>query len=113
MPMADSPIRHIVMWRVRGETPDERRAAGLKVKAAFESLRGLIKGMTHLEVGLDVSGVDYACDVVLVTEFRCAADLEGYATHPEHLRVRKELGDIRITRHQVDYPALVTTLEPA
>jgi hypothetical protein len=30
--------------------------------------------------------------------------LKAYATHPEHLRVREELGDLRIGRFQVDYP---------
>lgn len=99
------PIRHIVMWRVGGDTPEERAMARLKVKAAFEGLRGRIDGMTQLEVGLDVSDVDYACDVVLVTEFRDAAALEAYASDPEHLRVRRELGNIRIARFQVDYPA--------
>lgn len=97
------PIKHIVMWRLRGETPEERAAARLKVKDAFEGLVGLIEGLNHIEVGVDISNVDYACDVVLVTEFADAADLERYATHPEHLRVRRELGDLRIARHQVDY----------
>ncbi|QRG06632.1 Dabb family protein [Xanthobacter dioxanivorans] len=97
------PIRHIVMWRVSGDTPQERTAARLKVKAAFEGLRGRIEGMTHIEIGLDVSAVDYACDVVLVTEFATPADLEAYASHPEHLRVRRELADLRIARFQVDY----------
>lgn len=97
------PVKHIVMWRLRGETPEERAAARLKVKTAFEGLRGLIDGLNHVEVGLDESDVDYACDVVLVTEFANMADLRSYATHPEHLRVRQELGDLRTTRHQVDY----------
>jgi len=97
------PVRHIVMWRVRGDTPEERQAARLKVKSAFESLRGRIEGMTHMEIGLDISDVDYACDVVLVTEFSRLEDLKSYAVHPEHLRVRAELGDLRVTRHQVDY----------
>jgi hypothetical protein len=48
-------VRHVVMWRLRGDTPAQRRAA------------------------------------------------RAYATHPEHLRVRAELGDLRIARHQVDY----------
>lgn len=104
------PIRHIVMWRVGGDTPEERAMARLKVKAAFEGLRGRIDGMTQLEVGLDVSDVDYACDVVLVTEFRDAAALEAYASDPEHLRVRRELGNIRIARFQVDYPASTSGL---
>jgi hypothetical protein len=98
------PIRHIVMWRLRGETPEERFAARLKVKTLFESLKGRIDGLTHIEVGLDVSEVDYACDVVLFSEFTDGAALRAYATHPEHLRVREELGDLRIGRFQVDYP---------
>ncbi|QEL22071.1 Dabb family protein [Bosea sp. F3-2] len=99
------PVRHIVMWRLRGDTPQERIAARAKVKSAFEGLRGLIDGLTHVEIGVDVSGVDYACDVVLVSEFTDRAALEAYATHPEHLRVRQELADLRIARFQVDYLA--------
>lgn len=98
-------VRHIVMWRVRGDTLQERVDARAKIKAAFEGLRGRIEGLNHIEVGLDVSGVDYACDVVLVTEFADRAALEAYATHPEHLRVRQELADLRTARFQVDYPA--------
>lgn len=99
-----SPIRHIVMWRLRGETAEEREAARFKVKSLFEGLMGRIDGLTHIEVGLDVSDVDYACDVVLVSEFANSAALKAYATHPEHLRVRDELGDLRVGRFQVDYP---------
>jgi hypothetical protein len=98
-----SPIRHIVMWRLRGETAEERSAARLKVKSLFEGLKGRIDGLTRIEVGLDISDVDYACDVVLVSEFADSASLKAYATHPEHLRVREELGDLRIGRFQVDY----------
>ena len=97
------PIRHIVMWRLRGETAEERAAARHKVKTAFEDLKGRITGLNHIEVGVDISGVDYACDVVLVSEFADSAALKAYATHPEHLRVREELGDLRIARYQVDY----------
>jgi quinol monooxygenase YgiN len=98
-------IRHIVMWRVRGETPHERQEARRLVKESFEGLRGRIPGMLTLEVGLDLSDVDYACDAVLVTEFDSQAALDAYATHPEHLRVRERLGDIRTARFQVDYAA--------
>jgi hypothetical protein len=96
-------IRHIVMWRVKGDTAEQALRARAQVKAAFEGLRGRIPGLQRLEVGLDVSGVDYACDVVLLTDFDSKAALEAYATHPGHLRVRDELAGLRITRHQVDY----------
>jgi quinol monooxygenase YgiN len=92
------------MWNVRGATRDEKRANIEKLKAAFLGLRGRIPGLLHLEIGADTSGVDYACDVVLVSDFESQEALDAYAAHPEHLRVRQELGDLRIARHQVDYP---------
>ena len=96
-------IRHIVMWQVRGATGDEKRANIAHLKAAFLGLRGRIPGLVHLEVGVDTSRVDYACDVVLVSDFASQEALDAYASHPEHLRVRQELGDLRTARHQVDY----------
>ena len=96
-------IKHIVMWNVQGATPEEKRQTSLFLKEQFESLIGLIPGLQRLEVGMDTSKVDYACDVVLYTEFKNQESLEQYASHPEHMRVRKVLGDLRIARHQVDY----------
>ncbi|WP_175776364.1 Dabb family protein [Burkholderia anthina] len=96
-------IRHVVMWNVAGTTEPERALARTSVKAAFESLRGRIPGMTHLEVGTDVSAADYACDLILVAEFDSRKALDAYATHPEHERVRDTLAGLRIARHQVDY----------
>ncbi|MDR2334854.1 MAG: Dabb family protein [Burkholderiaceae bacterium] len=96
-------IRHVVMWRLAGDSPQEQRQARERVKQAFESLHGRIPGLRQIEVGFDRSAVDYACDVVLVADFDSQQALDGYAVHPEHLRVRQELGTLRVTRHQVDY----------
>lgn len=102
-PMPAPVLKHIVMWDLRGDTPEEKAQARALLKRKFESLRGQIPGLLHLEVGVDSSGIGYACDVVLYSEFDSQASLDGYATHPAHLRVREELGDLRIARHQVDY----------
>jgi hypothetical protein len=96
-------VKHIVMWNVRGDTAEQKKESALLVKSAFESLSGKIPGLTRLEVGLDLSAVDYACDVVLYTEFESQELLDAYASHPEHLRVKQVVGDVRIARHQVDY----------
>ena len=96
-------IRHIVMWNVRGATREEKAANIERLQRSFHSLRGRVPGLLRLEVGVDSSRIDYACDVVLVSEFESQAALDAYATHPEHLRVKQELGDLRIARHQVDY----------
>ena len=91
------------MWRLRARSADERRAACQLVKRAFESLRGRVPGMTSLDIGVNQSQVDYACDVVLISDFDTADALAAYALNPEHLRVRGELGDIRTHRYQVDF----------
>jgi hypothetical protein len=96
-------IKHIVMWRVAGDTPAARAANVERLRLSFESLRGRVPGLLHLEIGADASRVDYACDAVLYSEFASQADLDGYAVHPEHLRVKGELEGLRIARHQVDY----------
>ncbi|OGB03743.1 MAG: stress responsive protein [Burkholderiales bacterium RIFCSPHIGHO2_12_FULL_61_11] len=96
-------IKHIVMWNVRGDTPAGKARAIEKLKSSFASLRGQIPGLSHLEIGVDSSRTDYACDVVLYSEFETQAALDAYSTHPEHLRVRNELAEVRTARHQVDY----------
>ncbi|WP_342620190.1 Dabb family protein [Rhodoferax sp. GW822-FHT02A01] len=96
-------IKHIVMWNVRGDTAQARKESAQYIKGRFESLLGKIPGMQKLEIGLDESRVEYACDVVLYSEFDSKEALDAYANHPEHLRIRGDLGGIRITRHQVDY----------
>jgi quinol monooxygenase YgiN len=96
-------IRHIVMWNIRGDTPSEKAQGIERLQRSFESLRGRIPGLIHLEIGVDSSRIDYACDVVLYSEFESQAALDAYGSHPEHLRVKRELADLRTARHQVDY----------
>jgi quinol monooxygenase YgiN len=100
-------IKHIVMWNVRGETPAAKARAIAQLQSSFASLRGRVPGLLHIEVGIDTSRADYACDVVLYSEFESQAALDAYASHPEHLRVKQELGDLRIARYQVDFAVAV------
>ena len=96
-------IKHIVMWNVRGNTQAEKTQAIECLKRGFSGLLGKIPGLLHLEIGVDYSRIDYACDVVLYSEFESRIALDAYAMHPEHLRVKRELADLRTARHQVDY----------
>lgn len=105
-------IRHIVMWNVRGDDAAARARNVALLKSGFESLRGRVPGLLHLEVGVDESRVDYACDVVLLSEFDSREALAAYAQHPEHLRVRQALGDLRSARHQVDYEVAAADRSP-
>ena len=105
-------IKHIVMWQVRGDDAATRVANLALLKSEFESLRGRVPGLLHLEVGIDHSRIAYACDAVLYTEFASRQALLDYAEHPEHLRVRSKLGDMRTARHQVDYEVAATDRSP-
>ena len=96
-------IKHIVMWNVEGSTPEEKSEGVRRIQVAFDGLVGVIPGLLALEVGADVSRIEYTCDVVLCTQFESREALDSYATHPDHLRIKRELGDVRIARHQVDY----------
>ena len=98
-------IRHIVMWNLAGDKPQAKQRNIERLRESFLSLKGRIPGLIHLEIGVDSSGVDYACDVVLYSEFDSQAALDAYATHPEHVRVKAERGAMRIARHQGDYAA--------
>lgn len=96
-------IRHIVMWNIKADSAADKERNISLLRHSFESLKGRIPGLLQIEIGVDESGVDYACDVVLYSEFESEQALVSYATHPEHLRVKCEIGDIRISKHQVDY----------
>lgn len=98
-------VKHIVMWKVAGNSPADKHASNLRVKSAFESLLHEIPGLQELEVGIDTSQVDYAFNVVLYSVFESAEALAAYATHPAHLKVRDELAGLRVERCQVDYEA--------
>lgn len=96
-------VKHIVMWRLRAGDAKQRVQDLKIVKSAFEGIRDKVAGLISLEIGVDVSRIDYACDVVLYSEFATQEDLDAYAVNPEHTRVRQELEGIRVERYQVDY----------
>jgi hypothetical protein len=102
-------VKHIVMWNLRGDSAQEKARAIDLLCQGFESLRGRIPGLLHLEIGVDTSGAHYACDVVLYSVFDSQESLALYARHPAHLQVRDELGDLRVSRHQVDYNVVEAT----
>jgi hypothetical protein len=91
------------MWNVKGSSPEEKNESVRRIHAAFDGLVGVIPGLMTPEVGADVSRIDYACDVVLYTEFESREALDSYSTHPDHPRIKRELADVRVARHQVDY----------
>lgn len=93
-------IKHIVMWKFKDGVTD---ADKLEMKRQLEALKGVVPTLIDIEVGMDVVGNDASKDMVLYSEFASMEDLQGYAGHPEHLKVVEFVKPLVCERHVVDY----------
>ena len=98
-----TPIAHIVMWRLNGESPEIRHAQGRAVVEAFETLRGRIPGLLQLAAGTGLVGDAEGHDVAVYTVFESIEALHAYNEHPEHLRIRGLISPMRRSRHHIDF----------
>jgi len=97
-------IRHVVMWKMKdraeGSTGKENAR---KLREMILALRKPISEIVDLEVGLPKAGSDTEWEVVLVSSFRSAKDLDAYQRHPEHQKVVKFVGSVTSARAAADY----------
>lgn len=93
-------IKHIVMWTLKEEA---RRDSINQMKKMLESMQNKVDGLTYLEVGINSISNDCECDLVLYTEFQNKSSLKEYQNHPDHLLIKKFVGPICDSRHQVDF----------
>lgn len=97
-------VKHIVMWNLKSEFDGKNKSELRKeLKDKLESLESKIDEIRKLEVGINQSGSDAACDVVLYSEFDSMNDLKSYQDHPEHVKIAEFVSSIRTSRHVVDY----------
>jgi hypothetical protein len=96
-------IRHIVIWKVKGPSAEERRAQQEQVRAALLSMQGKIPGMSQLEVGLGNVASEQEADVVLTTTHDSWQALDDYQKHPAHEPVKEIILALRTERRVVDY----------
>lgn len=97
-------IKHIVMWQLKEralENTKEKNAMMLKIE--LESLIHKIKEIKHIEVGLNFSTRENAFDACLYTEFKTKKDLNIYAIHPDHLKVKEFISKISSNSNIIDY----------
>jgi len=97
-------FKHIVLWQLK-ETANGRsqseNAHALKEK--FEALMGVVPGLRHIEVGLDIMGGEDSADLSLYTEFDSRAAFEAYYVHPSHKALLPFLREARAERRVIDY----------
>jgi len=97
-------IKHIVLWKLKEPTNGKtKNETAEQLKAALEGLRGKIKEIHVIEVGINFNAADTASDVSLYSEFKTQADLESYQKHPEHLKVVELVKQVTVERRVSDY----------
>jgi hypothetical protein len=97
-------VVHIVLWKLKEEAHGQSKEMNaLAIKQKLESLNGQIKGLIHIEVGIDFLHSPESADVVLYSTFENKEALAFYQQHPLHLEVMPFIGEARAQRVVVDY----------
>jgi len=96
-------VRHVVVWRIKGDSPEDKKAVAVDLKCLLEALNGRIPGLRRLVVGLNASPSPDSSDIVLFSEFDSWEALAAYASHPEHLAVLPRVRSATQERRVVDY----------
>ena len=84
-------VKHIILWTLKSEySAEEKEKIKKDIKNGLEELYGKIEGLTDIKVytsPLETSNVDLCLDSTFV-DFDA---LKGYAVHPDHVWVAKNL----------------------
>ncbi len=96
-------LRHIVSWKLSGDTREARDAQAAEIAAALEPLAGLVPTLRALAVHRNelFDGDNY--DVTLVADFDDAEGLAVYATHPDHVAAGAVVKRHAIARVATDF----------
>ncbi len=96
-------VRHIVLWNFNdGMSPEEKRAAGEKMRSLLEPIREKVSGALDLKVvinELDSSNKD----VALISAFETLSALQAYQTHPDHVAAGGYVRSVTCNRSCIDY----------
>jgi hypothetical protein len=96
-------IRHIVMWKLRGPSAEEKRSQAEQCRTALLGMRGKVPGITQMEVGVGIASGEQEMDLVLSSLHESWEALAAYGTHPDHEPVKQLIGSLRTERRVLDY----------
>jgi len=97
-------VRHIVLWRLKESSQGRSKAENARlIKQKLESLRGIIPGLSSIEVGIDFSRTEQSFDVALCAMFESRKALEDYQSHPAHQAAVAFIREARVERCIADY----------
>ncbi len=65
-----------------------------KTRAVLLSMQGKIEPLLDLKVEVNIRPGGMAYDIILITQFASAADLDAYLVHPVHVEVSKYIANV-------------------
>lgn len=93
-------IRHIVCFKLIDPSPENCR----KAAEVLRSMRGNVKELIDIEVGVDFLHSERSYDVILQVTLADATALERYQNDPYHVSVvKKHMHAVRRASVAVDY----------
>lgn len=97
-------VKHIVMWNLKEFAEGRRKDENLQgMKDRLEALKSKISEIKILEIGINFNETEDSYDIVLYSEFENRKALNAYQKHPEHVKARDFIKNIRLEKKVVDY----------
>ena len=93
-------VTHIVMWKYRGDVPEETRDDH---RRQLRALDNIVAGIESLSVGSDFLHSPRSYDTGLFAVFRDRSVLDAYTVHPDHVKVVEFGHTITETMAKVDF----------
>lgn len=96
-------VRHIVTWKLNGETAEERARQAQEVAEVLRPLPATVPGIQAFDVRVNEYNGDANWDVVLVSDHADKEALDLYAAHPDHVAAAEIVKARAAVRAGVDF----------
>lgn len=96
-------LRHIVTWKLSGDTREARDAQAAEIAAALTPLAELVPSVRALSVHRNELFDGANWDVTLIADFDDQAGLAAYATHPAHVAAGAVVSSHAVGRVATDF----------
>ena len=97
-------IRHIVTWKLGAPSVEQKAEDATRIREELTALVPQLNDIIDsLEVGIDLHDTPGNWDVVLVSEFADAANLQAYQVHPAHQAAAAVIRTLVVERSAIDY----------
>lgn len=96
-------VRHIVTWKLSGESIEDRDAQAAEITAVLAPLYGRISGLQSLKLYRNTLNHESNWDLTLESVHDDVEALRVYAEHPEHLAAVEIVKQRTVGRACVDF----------